>query len=239
MKLWSIEGNTQRLDGGSMFGNAPRALWSKWMQPDEANRIPLATRALLATPLNGRTVLFETGIGAFFEPDMRERFGVTESHHVLLDSLREAGFEATADFAQSRDADVLILCVPTPLTRHREPDLSFVISTVENLLPHLRPGQLLSLESTTYPGTTAEEICPRVERAGLRVGDDFFVVYSPEREDPGNASYGTANIPKIVGEIIDAYSRWDVASGGDFNFRIDGFRYPNFRQFSGQIELTF
>src|SRR5690625_354367 len=114
-------------------------------------------------------------------------------------NLREAGFEATADFAQSRDADVLILCVPTPLTRHREPDLSFVISTVESLLPHLRPGQLLSLESTTYPGTTAEEICPRVERAGLRVGDDFFVVYSPEREDPGNASYGTANIPKIVG----------------------------------------
>jgi len=113
--------------------------------------------------------------------------------------LREGGFEATVDFSKSGEADVLILCVPTPLTRHREPDLSFVISTVEHLLPYLRPGQLLSLESTTYPGTTAEEICPRIEQAGLRVGEDFFVVYSPEREDPGNATYGTANIPKIVG----------------------------------------
>ena len=102
MKLWSIEGNSQRLDGGSMFGNAPRSMWTKWMVPDELNRISLATRALLATPLNGRTVLFETGIGAFFDPNLRERFGVAESHHVLLDSLREAGFEHT-------DIDVVVL----------------------------------------------------------------------------------------------------------------------------------
>lgn len=102
MKLWSIEGNSQRLDGGSMFGNAPRAMWSRWVVPDELNRIHLATRALLATPLNGRTVLFETGIGAFFDPNLRERFGVAESHHVLLDSLREAGFEHT-------DIDVVVL----------------------------------------------------------------------------------------------------------------------------------
>ncbi|MGY1410290.1 MULTISPECIES: MBL fold metallo-hydrolase [unclassified Luteimonas] len=102
MKLWSIEGNSQRLDGGSMFGNAPRAMWTKWMVPDELNRVSLATRALLATPLNGRTVLFETGIGAFFDPNLRERFGVAESHHVLLDSLREAGFEHT-------DIDVVVL----------------------------------------------------------------------------------------------------------------------------------
>ncbi len=102
MKLWSIEGNSQRLDGGSMFGNAPRTMWTKWAVPDDANRIRLATRALLATPLNGRTVLFETGIGAFFDPTMRERFGVAESRHVLLDSLREAGFEHT-------DIDVVVL----------------------------------------------------------------------------------------------------------------------------------
>ena len=93
MKLWSLEGNTQKLDGGSMFGNAPRALWSKWAEPDDLNRIRLATRALLATPLNGKVVLFETGIGAFFEPKLRERFGVSESRHVLLDSLQEAGFD--------------------------------------------------------------------------------------------------------------------------------------------------
>jgi glyoxylase-like metal-dependent hydrolase (beta-lactamase superfamily II) len=102
MKLWSIEGNSQKLDGGSMFGNAPRTMWTRWVQPDERNRIRLATRGLLATPLNGKTVLFETGIGAFFDPNMRDRFGVAEPHHVLLDSLREAGFDHA-------DIDVVVL----------------------------------------------------------------------------------------------------------------------------------
>jgi glyoxylase-like metal-dependent hydrolase (beta-lactamase superfamily II) len=92
MKLWSILGNSQRLDGGAMFGNVPRAMWEKWLAPDEQHRVPLACRALLANPLNGKTVLFETGIGAFFEPKMRARFGVVEDRHVLLDSLSEAGF---------------------------------------------------------------------------------------------------------------------------------------------------
>jgi glyoxylase-like metal-dependent hydrolase (beta-lactamase superfamily II) len=102
MRLWSIEGNTQKLDGGAMFGNAPRAMWTQWAEPDERNRIPLAARGLLATPLNGKTVLFETGIGAFFEPKLRERFGVQEDRHVLLDSLREAGFV-------HEDIDVVVL----------------------------------------------------------------------------------------------------------------------------------
>lgn len=102
MKLWSILGNSQQLDGGAMFGNAPRALWAKWLAPDAQNRIPLACRALLASPLNGRTVLFEAGIGAFFDPKMRERFGVVEERHVLLESLREAGFEHA-------DIDVVVL----------------------------------------------------------------------------------------------------------------------------------
>jgi len=92
MKLWSILGNSQRLDGGAMFGNVPRAMWSKWIAPDDQHRIPLACRALLASPLNGRTVLFETGIGAFFDPKLRERYGVVEENHVLLDSLAAAGF---------------------------------------------------------------------------------------------------------------------------------------------------
>ncbi|MGH9806223.1 MAG: MBL fold metallo-hydrolase, partial [Terriglobia bacterium] len=91
MKLWSLLGNSQRLDGGAMFGNAPMAMWSKWIAPDEQNRIPLACRCLLATGLDGRNVLFETGIGAFFEPRLRERYGVVEDRHVLLESLREAG----------------------------------------------------------------------------------------------------------------------------------------------------
>ena len=102
MKLWSIMGNSQRLDGGAMFGNAPRAMWAKWLPPDEENRIPLACRALLASPLNGKVVLFETGIGAFFEPKMRDRFGVVEENHVLLDSLARAGFS-------HEDVEVVVL----------------------------------------------------------------------------------------------------------------------------------
>jgi glyoxylase-like metal-dependent hydrolase (beta-lactamase superfamily II) len=91
VKLWSLIGNSQRLDGGAMFGNAPRAMWSRWIEPDEQNRIPLACRCLLVTGLDERNVLFETGIGAFFDPVMRERYGVVEDRHVLLDSLAEAG----------------------------------------------------------------------------------------------------------------------------------------------------
>lgn len=92
IQLWSILGNSQKLDGGAMFGNAPRALWSRWIQPDAENRVPLACRALLATGINGKRVLFETGIGAFFEPKLKERYGVVEEEHVLLASLARAGF---------------------------------------------------------------------------------------------------------------------------------------------------
>jgi glyoxylase-like metal-dependent hydrolase (beta-lactamase superfamily II) len=102
MKLWSILGNSQKLDGGAMFGNVPRAMWEKWIAPDAAHRIPLACRALLADGLQGKRVLFETGIGAFFEPKLRERFGVQEERHVLLDSLRAAGFG-------HEDIDVVVL----------------------------------------------------------------------------------------------------------------------------------
>ena len=92
IRLWSILGNSQRLDGGAMFGNAPRALWSRWIKPDAENRVPLACRALLATGINGKRVLFETSIGAFFEPKLKERYGVIEDEHVLLASLAKAGF---------------------------------------------------------------------------------------------------------------------------------------------------
>ncbi len=102
MKLWSIRGNSQKLDGGAMYGNAPRAMWQRWSPPDGENRIDLACRALLASPLAGKTVLFETGIGAFFAPALRERYGVQEQRHVLLDSLREAGFA-------HEDVDVVVL----------------------------------------------------------------------------------------------------------------------------------
>ena len=102
MKLWSIIGNSQKLDGGAMFGNAPRAMWSKWLEPDAENRVPLACRALLVEGIAGKRVLFETGIGAFFEPRLRERYGVVEDRHVLLESLAEAGFT-------DADVDVVVL----------------------------------------------------------------------------------------------------------------------------------
>lgn len=112
---------------------------------------------------------------------------------------RDQGITATTDFSRAGEVDALILCVPTPLNQYREPDLSFVISTTESLLPYLRPGQLFALESTTYPGTTDEELKPRIEAQGLKVGEDVFLVFSPEREDPGNAHFSTQTIPKVVG----------------------------------------
>ncbi len=117
---------------------------------------------------------------------------------------RRGGFEATADFRAARRADALIICVPTPLDEHREPDLSFVVGTVESLVPHIRAGQIMSLESTTYPGTTDEELLPRIAARGFTVGKDYFVVFSPEREDPGNAKFSTRDIPKVCGGTTPA-----------------------------------
>lgn len=109
----------------------------------------------------------------------------------------DSGFKATTDFSEVSKADALILCVPTPLNKYREPDLSYVLSTTESLIPHLRQGQVISLESTTYPGTTEEQLLPRIQKSCLKVGEEFFLVYSPEREDPGNPKYSASTIPKI------------------------------------------
>lgn len=111
----------------------------------------------------------------------------------------QSGFEATSDFQRVAEADAIILCVPTPLNKYREPDMSFVINTVDALKPYLREGQVVSLESTTYPGTTEEELLPRVQEGGLVVGESVFLIYSPEREDPGNPDFETRTIPKVVG----------------------------------------
>lgn len=122
--------------------------------------------------------------------------------HIPHERIAEAlvnGFSPTSDFSRAAEVDALILCVPTPLNKHREPDLSYVLNTVDALVPYMRPGQILSLESTTYPGTTEEELLPRVEARGLEVGSDIFLVFSPEREDPGNPSFTTKTIPKICG----------------------------------------
>jgi len=141
--------------------------------------------------------------------------GCSYIQHIASERVAEARsqqrLEATTDFARAAEADALILCVPTPLNQYREPDLSFILSTMEALVPHLRPGQVLSLESTTYPGTTEEELRPMVEQKGLVIGDTFFLVYSPEREDPGNAHFNTATIPKVMGGSTPACTEVGVA----------------------------
>ena len=113
--------------------------------------------------------------------------------------MQENGFVPTTDFSRISEVEAIILCVPTPLNKYREPDLSYVINTTESLLPFLRKGQVLSLESTTYPGTTDEELATRLVSQGFKLGEDFYLIYSPEREDPGNSKFNTQTIPKVVG----------------------------------------
>ncbi len=121
-----------------------------------------------------------------------------------IQSSLNKGFKATTDFSRAAEADTLILCIPTPLNKHKEPDLSFVKDTTHAVVPFLRKGHVLSLESTTYPGTTEEELLPRMESSGLKVGKEIFLVYSPEREDPGNPDFTTHTIPKVVAGHTDA-----------------------------------
>ncbi len=116
----------------------------------------------------------------------------------------EAGFTATTDFSKLGDCDALVICVPTPLGKHREPDLSYVERSTEAIARCLRTGQLISLESTTYPGTTEEVVQPILEAGGLKAGTDFALVFSPERQDPGNTRFGPHNIPKLVGGVTPA-----------------------------------
>ncbi|MBM6594307.1 nucleotide sugar dehydrogenase [Microvirga pudoricolor] len=114
-------------------------------------------------------------------------------------AVRTGRLEATADFSRLGEPDALLICVPTPLTKHREPDLSYVERTARDIAARLRRGQLVVLESTTYPGTTDEVLKPILEATGLKSGRDFFLAFSPEREDPGNPDFGTSTIPKVVG----------------------------------------
>ncbi|MEA2631587.1 MAG: UDP-N-acetyl-D-glucosamine dehydrogenase, partial [Chloroflexota bacterium] len=151
-------------------------------------------------------------LGLDIDPVKVQRLRAGQSYigHISADrvaAMNDSGrFEATADFARLADADAILICVPTPLGAHREPDLGAVIATGRTIGRHLRPGQLVVLESTTYPGTTRDVLRPELEAGGLRAGRDFFLAYSPEREDPGNPRHSAAAIPKVVGG-------WDEASG--------------------------
>ena len=136
------------------------------------------------------------------------RAGENYLKHLGEDLVREMSesdrFEATDDFSRLGEPDAVMVCVPTPLGKHQEPDLSYVERSADDIAKTLRPGQLIVLESTTYPGTTREIVLPRLEAGGLRCGKDFFLAYSPEREDPGRKDHNTQTIPKLVGGIDQA-----------------------------------
>ena len=131
--------------------------------------------------------------------------GASYINHIGVERVANAFLErnakATTNFAALAECDAIIVCVPTPLGTHREPDLRYIRMTAEEIAKHLRRGQLVVLESTTYPGTTREELVPRFEATGMKCGVDFFVAFSPEREDPGNEKFNTKTIPKVVGGI--------------------------------------
>lgn len=133
--------------------------------------------------------------------------GESYIRHIPSDGIQELfvdgdNADATTDFARISECDAVLICVPTPLTEHLDPDLQYIEKTGQSISPHLRKGQLVTLESTTYPGTTEDVLCPILEeQSGLTAGEHFHVAYSPEREDPNNAKYKTATIPKVVGGL--------------------------------------
>lgn len=144
-------------------------------------------------------------VGFDIDPVKAERLNAGRSYfqHIpdadIALMIADGGFAATDDFSRLSEADVILICVPTPLARHREPDMTYVVGTGQTIARHLRRGQLVVLESTTYPGTTQELLRPILEASGLSVGTDFFLAFSPEREDPGNPHFETQTIPKVVG----------------------------------------
>jgi len=158
-----------------------------------------------------------TSVGFDVDPKKPEHLlaGKTYIKHIpdseVAGAMSKGTLDATTDFSRISECDALILCVPTPLDEHFEPDLSYVVATIESILPGLRAGQIVSLESTTYPGTTDEELVTRIEDAGFKVGESIHVVYSPEREDPGNPQYTATNIPKVVGGVTPACLESGVA----------------------------
>jgi len=173
--------------------------------------------------LFARSGLRTTGFD--IDPAKVEKLGRGETYigHIpataISQEIKRGLFEATSDYARLRETDAIIICVPTPLDEHREPDLSYIRNTAEAISAHLRPGQLVVLESTTYPGTTDEVVGPILEKSGLRcppspyatdgrtvvpsetVGGDFFLAFSPEREDPGNKQFQTHQVPKVIGGV--------------------------------------
>lgn len=152
-----------------------------------------------------QTIGFDTDTAKPFSLHSGRSYIDAVSDAELAKIVNEERFSATSEMGKLADCDLIVICVPTPLTRYREPDLSYVTQTCETIARHLRPRQAVVLESTTYPGTTEEVMRPILERAGLKSGVDFFLGFSPEREDPGNEHFRTRTIPKVVsGDGADA-----------------------------------
>jgi len=157
-----------------------------------------------------------------------------------LQPLVSAGrLSASTEFSEAKTADALVICVPTPLRKTKEPDISYIISALESLLPHLRPGQLMVLESTTYPGTTEEVVQPRLEASGRVIGRDFFLAFSPERVDPGNKRFTTATIPKVVGGVTPDCTRLAAALYRQVTNQVFEVSSPRVAETAKLLENTF
>jgi len=155
-------------------------------------------------------------------------------------ALHQSGrFEATTDYGRLKSADAVIICVPTPLDKNHGPDMSYIEATSDEIAKALRKGQLVSLESTTYPGTTREILLPKFEKRGLKVGHDYFLVFSPEREDPGNPVYTTKNIPKVVGGLTPSCRTLGAALYGKIVDRVVSVSSPEAAEFTKILENTF
>jgi UDP-N-acetyl-D-glucosamine dehydrogenase len=157
-----------------------------------------------------------------------------------IEGLAKSGlFGASTDYSRLKEADVVIICVPTPLSKNKEPDMSYIEVTSDEVAKALRPGQLVSLESTTYPGTTRELLLPKFERRGLKAGQDFFLVFSPEREDPGNQNFHTQNIPKVVGGVTPPCKALGTLLYSQIVDRVISVSSPEAAEFTKILENTF
>lgn len=155
-------------------------------------------------------------------------------------ALVQAGrLRATYDYAALEACDIIIICVPTPLNKNRDPDVSYIVAAGEGIAAHMRPGQLISLESTTYPGTTEEDLLPVLKKSGLQVGTDFFLCFSPERVDPGSKNWHTRNTPKVVGGLTPACQEAAVAFYGSIVERVVPVSSPAAAEMTKIFENTF
>jgi len=168
-----------------------------------------------------------------------ESYLVDVASSVLQPLVAGGRLSASTEFSEAKNADALVICVPTPLRKTKEPDISFIISALESLLPHLRPGQLMVLESTTYPGTTEEVVQPRLEASGRVIGRDFFLAFSPERVDPGNKRFTTATIPKVVGGVTADCTRLAAALYRQVTNQVFEVSSPRVAETAKLLENTF